>query len=78
MPHPVQAAYVQERVQQFGYCMSGWIMTAAALRNENKKPSDEQIKEALTGNAGLQVGGRLRRADAMRERCMDRLRFATG
>jgi nicotinate dehydrogenase subunit A len=49
MPHPVQAAYVQERIPQFGYCMSGWIMTAAALRNENKKPSDEQIKEALTG-----------------------------
>jgi nicotinate dehydrogenase subunit A len=48
-PHPVQAAYVQEQVPQCGYCINGWIMTAAALLNENKKPSDEQIKEALTG-----------------------------
>jgi nicotinate dehydrogenase subunit A len=48
-PHPIQAAYVEEQVPQCGYCINGWIMTAAALLNENKKPSDEQIKEALTG-----------------------------
>ncbi len=48
-PHPVQAAYVEEQVPQCGYCINGWIMAAAALLNETKKPSDEQIKEALTG-----------------------------
>jgi len=48
-PHPVQAAYVQEEVPQCGYCINGWIMTAAALLNRNKKPSDAEIKEALTG-----------------------------
>jgi aerobic-type carbon monoxide dehydrogenase small subunit (CoxS/CutS family) len=48
-PHPIQAAYVQEQVPQCGYCINGWIMSAAALLNENNKPSDDQIKEALTG-----------------------------
>jgi len=48
-PHPVQAAYVEEQVPQCGYCINGWIMAAAALLNETKKPSDEQIREALTG-----------------------------
>jgi nicotinate dehydrogenase subunit A len=48
-PHPVQAAYVEEQVPQCGYCINGWIMAAAALLNETKKPSDEQIRVALTG-----------------------------
>jgi nicotinate dehydrogenase subunit A len=48
-PHPVQKAYVEEEVPQCGYCINGWIMTAAALLNRNKKPTDAQIKEALTG-----------------------------
>ena len=48
-PHPVQKAYVEEQVPQCGYCINGWIMTAAALLNRNKKPTDAQIKDALTG-----------------------------
>ena len=48
-PHPLQKAYVEEQVQQCGYCINGWIMTAAALLNQNKKPSDAEIKDALTG-----------------------------
>ena len=48
-PHPIQKAYVEEEVPQCGYCINGWIMTAAALLNSNKKPTDGQIKEALTG-----------------------------
>jgi nicotinate dehydrogenase subunit A len=48
-PHPVQKAYVEEQVPQCGYCINGWIMTAAALLNRKKKPSDAEIKEALTG-----------------------------
>ena len=48
-PHPIQAAYVIEQVPQCGYCINGWLMTAAALLNRNKKPTDAQIKEALTG-----------------------------
>ena len=48
-PHPIQTAYVEEQVTQCGYCINGWIMTAAALLNTNKKPTDAQIKDALTG-----------------------------
>ena len=48
-PHPIQAAYVEEEVPQCGYCINGWIMTAAAFLNRVKKPTDAQIKDALTG-----------------------------
>src|SRR6266540_898615 len=30
-PHPLQTAYIAEQVPQCGYCLSGFIMTAAAL-----------------------------------------------
>jgi aerobic-type carbon monoxide dehydrogenase small subunit (CoxS/CutS family) len=52
-PHPIQKAYVEEQVPQCGYCINGWLMTAAQLLNEkkaqNKKPTDDEIKNALTG-----------------------------
>lgn len=48
-PHPLQTAYIEEQVPQCGYCINGWIMTAASLLNQNKKPNDAQIKDALTG-----------------------------
>src|SRR5881227_1708185 len=48
-PHPIQKAYVEEEVPQCGYCINGWVMTAAALLNRNKKPTDAQIKDALSG-----------------------------
>jgi isoquinoline 1-oxidoreductase alpha subunit len=46
--HPVQKAWVKLQVPQCGYCQSGMIMAAAALLNEVKKPSDQQIKDAMT------------------------------
>ncbi|HYK14690.1 MAG TPA: (2Fe-2S)-binding protein [Burkholderiales bacterium] len=48
-PHPLQTAYIAEQVPQCGYCLSGWMMTAAALLRENPKPSDAQIRSALAG-----------------------------
>ena len=48
-PHPLQKAYIEEQVPQCGYCLSGWVMTAAAFLRENPKPTDAQIREALTG-----------------------------
>jgi nicotinate dehydrogenase subunit A len=48
-PHPLQTAYIEEQVPQCGYCINGWIMTAAAFLRDNKKPSDEQIRSALEG-----------------------------
>ena len=48
-PHPLQAAYVAELVPQCGYCLSGWMLTAAALLRDTPKPTDRQIREALGG-----------------------------
>jgi len=48
-PHPLQAAYVAEGVPQCGYCINGWIMTAAALLKSNPKASDAELREGLAG-----------------------------
>jgi nicotinate dehydrogenase subunit A len=48
-PHPIQTAYVEEQVLQCGYCINGWIMTAAAFLNEKKKPTEAEIQAALEG-----------------------------
>ena len=48
-PHPLQAAYVAEGVPQCGYCINGWIMTAAAFLKKKPKASDVELREALSG-----------------------------
>ena len=48
-PHPLQTAWIAEQVPQCGYCLSGWIMTAAAFLKEHPRPTDAQIREAMTG-----------------------------
>jgi aerobic-type carbon monoxide dehydrogenase small subunit (CoxS/CutS family) len=48
-PHPLQAAYVAEEVPQCGYCINGWIMTAAAVLKKNPKASDAELRDALAG-----------------------------
>jgi len=49
-PHPLQTAFVDEQAVQCGYCINGMIMQAAALLQTNRKPTDDQIKEALEHN----------------------------
>jgi aerobic-type carbon monoxide dehydrogenase small subunit (CoxS/CutS family) len=46
-PHPVQAAWIEEQVNQCAYCINGWIMTAAELLAHNPHPTDAEIKDAL-------------------------------
>ena len=48
-PHPLQTAYVEEEVPQCAYCINGWIMTEAAFLRDKKKPTDAEIRDALTG-----------------------------
>lgn len=48
--HPVQKAWVEENVPQCGYCQPGQIMAAAALLDNNSNPSDEEIKDVMSGN----------------------------
>ena len=48
--HPLQQAWIEERVPQCGYCQSGQIMQAVYLLSENANPSDAEIDSALSGN----------------------------
>ena len=48
--HPLQKAWVAEQVLQCGYCQSGQIMSAAALLATNRKPTDQDIDRAMSGN----------------------------
>src|SRR5580704_3180978 len=48
--HPVQKAWLAERVPQCGYCQSGQIMSAAALLKHNPRPTREQIVEHMNTN----------------------------
>ncbi|MBR0826360.1 (2Fe-2S)-binding protein [Bradyrhizobium manausense] len=49
-PHPLQAAFIAHQVPQCGYCTSGMIMSAAALLEKNRKPSESEIRSALELN----------------------------
>jgi len=46
----VQSAWIAHDVAQCGYCQSGQIMSATALLQSNKTPSDTDIDEAMAGN----------------------------
>lgn len=48
--HPVQRAWVEEQVPQCGYCQSGQIMSAVALLDRTRRPTDEDIDSAMSGN----------------------------
>ena len=45
--HPVQRALIAEQAAQCGYCMSGIAVAAAALLASNRKPTEQQVREAL-------------------------------
>ena len=48
--HPVQQAYLDEGAFQCAYCTPGFVLTTVALLAENPSPSDEEIREYLSGN----------------------------
>ncbi|MGZ5130483.1 MAG: (2Fe-2S)-binding protein [Caldimonas sp.] len=48
--HPLQKAWIVHDVPQCGYCQSGQLMSAAALLDKNKNPSDADIDAAMSGN----------------------------
>jgi nicotinate dehydrogenase subunit A len=49
-PHPLQRAFIAEQAMQCGYCVSGILMTAAALLKRNPDPSAADVKSALDRN----------------------------
>jgi aerobic carbon-monoxide dehydrogenase small subunit len=48
--HPVQEAFVQAGAVQCGFCTPGLVVAAADLLRHNPAPSDDEIREALSGN----------------------------
>ena len=46
---PVQQAWIDEQVPQYGFCQNGQIMTAKALLARNPSPSDAEIREGMAG-----------------------------
>ena len=48
--HPVQRAFVDMGAVQCGFCTPGLIVSTYALLKENPEPSDQEVREALSGN----------------------------
>lgn len=47
---PLQQAFIDHTAFQCGFCTPGMIMTSKVLLTKNPHPSEEEIKEALSGN----------------------------
>lgn len=48
--HPVQVAFVEKHGLQCGFCTPGMIMSTLQLIEDNPKPDDDEIREAIAGN----------------------------
>ena len=48
--HAVQEAFTEKHALQCGFCTPGMLMTTSALLERNKNPSEQQIREAISGN----------------------------
>jgi len=48
--HPVQRAFVDMGAVQCGFCTPGLIVSTYALLKENPEPSEQEVREALSGN----------------------------
>ena len=49
-PHPLQRAFISEQAMQCGYCVSGILISAAALLKRNPSPAEAEVREALDRN----------------------------
>ena len=49
-PHALQSAFIAEQAAQCGYCTNGMIMSAKELLDRNPRPSEQDVRTALTGN----------------------------
>jgi len=59
-PHPLQQAFIDEQAAQCGYCVNGMIMQAAALLVTTKRPTEEQVRQALAGGNLCKCGTHVR------------------
>jgi nicotinate dehydrogenase subunit A len=49
-PHVLQQAFIEEQAAQCGYCTNGMIMSAKELLDRNPRPSEPDVRAALTSN----------------------------
>ncbi len=47
---PVQKAFVKHGAMQCGFCVPGTILSAKVLLDENPRPTEEEVREAIAGN----------------------------
>ena len=48
--HPLQKAFQDQHALQCGFCTPGFLMTAYALLKERPKPTEREVREAISGN----------------------------
>ncbi len=48
--HPLQQAFVEHGAIQCGFCTPGMILSAKALLDENPKPTEEEVRQGISGN----------------------------
>ena len=65
-PHPLQSAFIEEQAAQCGYCISGILISAAALLEANPNPDDKEICAALDDNL-CRCGAHLRIVRAVKK-----------
>jgi isoquinoline 1-oxidoreductase subunit alpha len=63
--HPLQKAWVKLDVPQCGFCQSGMLMTAAALMKAKPRPTDQDVREAMTNICRCGTYNRVKAAIAL-------------
>jgi carbon-monoxide dehydrogenase small subunit len=48
--HPIQKAFIDHYAVQCGFCSPGMILSAKALLDENPRPTEDDVRVALSGN----------------------------
>ena len=48
--HPVQQKFIEHSALQCGFCTPGMILSITSLLDENQNPTEEEVKEAISGN----------------------------
>ena len=48
--HPLQKTFVEKSGMQCGVCIPGMILTAKAFLDENPEPTEDEVREAISGN----------------------------